>query len=111
MKSVLRQILASNIRERRYVLGLSQMKLAELADIAPSYVAMIELERKFPSVEVLERIAWALKMDPTELFSKACYPIEAVKELHKSVLASFEHVVKSHIEEFEAKVNKGDFCP
>jgi len=110
MKSVLRNVLASNIRERRYVLGLSQMKLAEAADIAPSYVAMIELEKNFPSDEVLERIAQALKMDPTELFSKACYPIEGVKELHKSVLASFEQVVKSHIEKFESKVNAGDFC-
>ncbi|MCL2193848.1 MAG: helix-turn-helix transcriptional regulator [Treponema sp.] len=110
MKSVLRHILASNIRERRYVLGLSQMKLAEAADISPAYVAMIELEKNFPSDEVLERIARALKMDPTELFSKACYPIEAVKELHKSVLTDFEHVVKSHIEKFEAKVNAGDFC-
>jgi len=109
MKSVLRNVLASNIRERRYVLGLSQMKLAEAADIAPSYVAMIELEKNFPSDEVLERIAQALKMDPTELFSKACYPIEGVKELHKSVLASFEQVVKSHIKEFEAKVNSGNF--
>jgi len=109
MKSVLRHILASNIRERRYVLGLSQMKLAEAADISPAYVAMIELERKFPSVEVLERIAQALKMDPTELFSKACYPVEAVKELHKSVLTSFEQIVKSHIEEFEINVNSGKF--
>ena len=109
MKSVLRHILASNIRERRYVLGLSQMKLAEAADISPAYVAMIELEKNFPSDDVLERIAKALDMDPTELFSKACYPIEAVKELHKSVLADFEQVVKSHIEKFEAKANKGDF--
>jgi len=109
MKSILRQILASNIRERRYVLGLSQMKLAELADIAPSYVAMIELKKKFPSDEVLERIAQALRMDPAELFSKACYPIEGVKELHRSVLASFEQVVKKHISEFEAKVNSEDF--
>jgi len=110
MKSVLRNVLASNIRERRYVLGLSQMKLAEAADISPAYVAMIEMERNFPSAEVLERIALALKMDPTELFSKACYPVEAVKELHKSVLAGFEQVVKSHIEEFEANVNSGKFC-
>jgi len=110
MKSVLRHVLASNIRARRQVSGLSQVKLAEAAGIAPAYVAMIELEKKFPSVDVLERIARALKMDPTELFSKACYPVEAVNELHKSVLASFEQVVKSHIEEFEEKVNTGKFC-
>jgi transcriptional regulator with XRE-family HTH domain len=110
MKSNLRHILALNIRERRYILGLSQAKLAESANIATAYVAMIELEKKFPSVDVLERIASALKIDPTELFSKACYPAEAVKDLHKSVLEGIENVVKSHIEDFETKVNSGKFC-
>ena len=64
----LKHILATNIKSRRYVLGLSQAKLAEAADIASAYVAMIEVEKKFPSVDVLERIACALNMDPTELF-------------------------------------------
>jgi len=109
MKSNLRHILALNIRERRYVLGISQAKLAEAANIATAYVAMIELEKKFPSDKVLEKIAHALKIDPTELFSKTCYPTEAVKNLHKSVLEGIEQVVKNHIIEFEKKVNNGDF--
>jgi len=109
MKSNLRHILALNIRERRYVLGLSQAKLAEAANIATAYVAMIELEKKFPSDKVLEKIAHALEIDPTELFSKTCYPTEAVKDLHKSILEDIEQVVKSHIIEFEKKVNKGEF--
>jgi len=108
--SSLRHILALNMRERRYVLGLSQAKLAENAGIATAYVAMIELEKKFPSVEVLERLAQALKIDPTELFTKACYPAEEVKELHKSVLNGIELVIKTHIEEFEKKVKEGKFC-
>ena len=109
MKSKLRHILALNIKERRYILGISQNKLAEKANIATSYVAMIELEKKFSSVDVLERIAHALKIDPTELFSKSCYPTEAVKELHRSVLEGIEQVVKTHISDFETKVNKGKF--
>ncbi|GHT54686.1 hypothetical protein FACS1894106_5840 [Spirochaetia bacterium] len=110
----LKHILATNIKSQRYVLGLSQAKLAEAANIATAYIAMIEVEKKFPSVNVLERIAIALKIDPTELFSKACYPVEAVKELHKSVLKGIDSVVKSHIEEFEAQVNSGNWtkqCP
>jgi transcriptional regulator with XRE-family HTH domain len=108
--SSLRHILALNMRERRYILGLSQAKLAEAANIATAYVAMIETERKFPSVEVLERLADALKIDPTELFTRACYPAEAVKKLHESVLKSFDLVVKSHIEEFEQKVKTGKYA-
>jgi transcriptional regulator with XRE-family HTH domain len=108
--STLRHILALNIRDRRYVLGLSQAKLAEAAGIATAYVAMIELEKKFPSVNVLERLASALKIDPTELFSKACYPKEAILELHKAVLKDIESVVKGYIKEFEEKAKSGILC-
>ena len=82
---------------------MSQAKLAEIANIAPGYIAMIELEKNFPSDEVLERIAHALKIDPTELFSKACYPVEAVRTLHQSVLEGFDQVLKAQITKFEAK--------
>jgi transcriptional regulator with XRE-family HTH domain len=103
MKSKLRHILATNMKNQRNLLGISQAKLAEIANIATGYVAMIELERKFPSDEVLERIAHALKIDPTELFSKTSYPVEAVRTLHQSVLEGFDQVVKAQITKFEAK--------
>ena len=97
------------MRKYRSIRGLSQAKLAESANIATAYVAMIELEKKFPSVNVLERIAHALKIDPTELFSKTCYPAEAIKELHLSVLHGIDQVIKNHIIEFETKVHNGEF--
>ena len=52
----LRQVLAVNIRKRRHILGYSQAMLAEKANTAPTYIAMIELEKKFPSVEMIERL-------------------------------------------------------
>jgi len=103
MKEKLRHILAINIKNHRNLLGFSQVKLAEIANIAPAYVAMIELEKKFPSDKVLERIAHALKIEPTELFSKACYPVESIRTLHKSVLEGFDQVLKTQIAKFEAK--------
>jgi transcriptional regulator with XRE-family HTH domain len=98
------------MRERRYILGFSQAKLAESAGIATGYVAMIELEKKFPSVEVLERLAQALKIDPPELFSKTCYTTEEVKDFHDSIIKGIEQVVKTNIEKFEKKANEGKFC-
>jgi len=103
MKIKLRHILATNIRNHRHLLGFSQAKLAENAGIAPAYVAMIELEKKFPSDEVLERIANALKIDPTELFSTSCYTIEEVRNLQKSVLEGIAQVVNAQITKFETK--------
>jgi transcriptional regulator with XRE-family HTH domain len=103
MKSKLRNILATNIRNHRQLLGISQAKLAEFANIAPAYVAMIELEKKFPSDQVLERIANALKIDPTELFSKSCHSVEEIRVFQKSVLDNIAQVVNSQIIKFEEK--------
>jgi transcriptional regulator with XRE-family HTH domain len=95
----LRQVLALNMRERRYELGLSQAKLAEKANTAPTYIAMIELEKKFPSVEMLERIAQALEIDTTELFSVKPLSGDSIKKLHKAVLLDFEKVITKKLKE------------
>jgi len=97
----LRHILAINIKERRHSLGLSQVKLAELVNTAPTYIAMIELEKRSPSFEMLERIAEALNTDPPDLFSKKSYSVEIIKAFHESVLAGFNEVLESRIKEFK----------
>jgi transcriptional regulator with XRE-family HTH domain len=97
-----------NIKKRRRSLGLSQAKLAERVNTAPTYIAMIELEKRSPSFEMLERIAGALNIDPPELFSKtAYYPIDVIKQLHESIVNGFEKVLKNNIAEFEKKDDSG----
>ena len=95
----LRQVLALNMREKRSTLGLSQAKLAEKINTAPTYIAMIELGKKFPSVEMLERIASALLMDTTDLFSVKSLPKDSLKKLHKAVLLDFEKIIEKKIRE------------
>jgi len=95
----LRHILALNMKKKRSTLGLSQAKLAEKINTAPTYIAMIELEKKFPSVEMLERIASALLMDTIELFSVKPLPENSLKKLHKSVLLDFEKVIEKKLRE------------
>jgi len=97
----LRQVLALNMKEKRSVLWLSQAKLAEKINTAPTYIAMIELEKKFPSVEMLERIASSLLIDTTELFSVKPLPEESLKKLHKSVLLDFEKVITKKSQELK----------
>ena len=67
----LKTVIAQNIRAYRNEMGLSQIKLADLVDTAPNYIAMIEAEKRFPSDTMLERIASALRREPFELFSLA----------------------------------------
>ena len=95
----LRKVLAVNMRKRRHTLGFSQAMLAEKANTAPTYIAMIELEKKFPSVEMLERIAAALAMDTTELFSIKPLSEDSLKKLHKSVLSDFEKIIAKKLKE------------
>ena len=65
----LRKVLASNMKFYRKKLGISQAILAEKADITDNYVALIETGKRFPSVEILERIAAVLQRDTVDLFS------------------------------------------
>jgi len=48
--------------------GLSQLKLAELCDSSQAYIAEIEIGKKFPSPDMIERIAAALKLESYCLF-------------------------------------------
>jgi transcriptional regulator with XRE-family HTH domain len=60
---------------------------------------MIELEKKFPSVEMLERIADALAVDTTELFSVKPLSEDSLKKLHKAVLLDFEKIITKKLKE------------
>jgi transcriptional regulator with XRE-family HTH domain len=65
----IRKLLAANIRNFRRELGLTQAKLAEKADTATHYIAMIEGGKNFPSPEMIEKIAACLGKDSADLFS------------------------------------------
>jgi transcriptional regulator with XRE-family HTH domain len=56
------------VRERQ---GISQEKLAELAEIDRTYVSMIERGKRHPTLEVASRIAVALSMKLSEIIRKA----------------------------------------
>jgi transcriptional regulator with XRE-family HTH domain len=80
--------------------------LAEKLGAAPTYIAMIELQKKFPSVEMLERIAAALEVDAPELFSARTLPADTLAQLHKTVLADIgkavEGIISGHLQEYGA---------
>ena len=80
MMTDLRQLLASNMKIYRNLYGLSQSKLADKVDTATNYIAAIEAGRRFPSVEMLEKIAAALEVDPPELFSIKSIQINTAKK-------------------------------
>jgi len=46
------------------------MKLAELCNTAPSYIGDIEIGRRFPSIEMVEKMADMLRIEPYYFFKK-----------------------------------------
>ncbi|MHC6202614.1 helix-turn-helix domain-containing protein [Breznakiellaceae bacterium SP9] len=97
----LRHLLASNIKEHRKNLGLSQSKLAEKVDTATAYIGKIETEQQFPSPEMLERLAAALEIDSPQLFSMEPMQMAAVRKLRKDISVDMERVLSNRLAEFE----------
>jgi len=46
------------------------MKLAEYCNTAPSYIGDIEIGRRFPSLELVEKMADILRIEPYYFFKK-----------------------------------------
>jgi transcriptional regulator with XRE-family HTH domain len=59
---------AFNMKKYRKKRRLSQMKLAELLDTSTSYIGEIEINSRVPSMDMVERIAKALNVEPFRLF-------------------------------------------
>jgi transcriptional regulator with XRE-family HTH domain len=95
----IKEILAANLKEYRRKRGLTQEKLAEQVDMSLHYLAMLELARKFPSGEMLERLAAALNIEPHQLVEVSAGPEEALERLHHSIVADIKQVVREAIKE------------
>jgi len=94
----IRDILANNLKENRKRCGFSQARLAEEADTSTQYIAMIEVSRKFPTPEMLERLANALGIETYELFVVKPSPEDAMERLHNSLISNIERIVGEAVE-------------
>ncbi len=64
----LQAVFIQNLKRERGRLGISQLALAERAELSPGYIGEIESGRKFPSVDNVERLARALEVPPYRLY-------------------------------------------
>ena len=63
----LRERVARNLRRLRQEKSLSQEELADRADINRNYVGMLEREENAASVDMLEKLAAVLEIDPVSM--------------------------------------------
>jgi transcriptional regulator with XRE-family HTH domain len=95
----IRDLLAKNMKAYRGALGLSQSKLADIVDTSAHYIGMIETKNNFPSPEMLERIAAALRIDTVDLFSNGKTLPETMKAYRKAALKDVKNVMGRFIDE------------
>jgi transcriptional regulator with XRE-family HTH domain len=82
----IRDVLASNLKRFRQGRGWSQAFLAEKAEISTNYIGMLENTVKFPSSEMIQKLAFALGIDPTDLFSRETDPLSTMRNYQKAAL-------------------------
>ena len=66
----LREVVARNLRRLRNAHGLSQEELADRADVNRNYVGMLEREENAATVDMLEKLAGVMGVDPIEFFRR-----------------------------------------
>jgi transcriptional regulator with XRE-family HTH domain len=65
-----RKLFGIHLRELRLAQGVSQEKLAEMADLHRNYVGILERATQSPSLDAICKLARALKIRPAELLEK-----------------------------------------
>jgi transcriptional regulator with XRE-family HTH domain len=98
----LKSVLAFNMKAQRRILGITQAQLAERVNTSTNYIALIESERNFPSLPMLERIATALEIEPPALFTTEIRPqteTETLIKAQKQILGDITSFVTYRIKQ------------
>ena len=105
------KIIAANTKAYRAGLGITQFQLAEKAGISTTYLAELEVAKKAPSIDVIEKLCQALGIRPYELFiedgvddiqneSRASirkYAKEASSVASKAVADALQELAEQHL--------------
>jgi transcriptional regulator with XRE-family HTH domain len=62
------KVFVFNMKKYRKKRQISQMRLAEMLNTSTSYIGEIEINSRVPSMDMVERIAKALNIEPFRLF-------------------------------------------
>jgi transcriptional regulator with XRE-family HTH domain len=94
---ILQQIFISNLKKKRKEHGISQMKLSEMCNTTSNYIGQIEMGRRIPSFEKIEKIAAAFGIAPYELFAHDIEVKKIKKQKAKDYLLKMPAEVKKEI--------------
>jgi transcriptional regulator with XRE-family HTH domain len=87
-----------NLKDFRKSRKISQAKLAEICESSQAYIAEIEVGKKFPSPDMIEKIASALEIESYFLFqNNAATDIRTLTPLQKQEIIGKIHEAASKI--------------
>lgn len=99
----IQKCLASNIKNYRKLLGLTQEQLAEKIGTSTNYIGTIETCKKFPSPKMIEKIASALKINSSQLFQNDEKNLQTEKynisALKRSLLKNIKSAIDGSLSE------------
>ena len=81
-------MLGERIKEIRKTRKMTQNELAEIINVDPKYISKIETSSGTPSLDVLENIASALKVEVSSLFETN--HLKSKDELDKEIMATLK---------------------
>ena len=99
----LRKIFARHLKETRKQRGFSQEKLAEKAGVSTHHIAMIELCRSFPTIELMERLADALDIAVHQLLIDPDVIDDEPGSSRKALIDDIRQTVEEAVENAFAK--------
>ena len=91
------ELFITNLKDFRKVRKISQAKLAGLCGSTQAYIAEIEVGKKFPSPEMIERIASALKTESYCLFQDKAIAGRTLTPLQRQEIADSLYAAASEI--------------
>ena len=100
----LRKIFIDNLKKIRKEKKISQMRIAELCETSTSYIGEIEIGKKFPSVEMIEKLANALNIKACELFMED-YSLQSDIDCTENALEDSENLFQNSQEKNEIPEN------
>lgn len=84
MKQNTKELLGVRIKELRKIKGMTQEQLSQKVDIDPKHISRIEVGRSYPSLDTLDKLARALKVE-ISIFFEFDRKLKNTKELKKSI--------------------------
>jgi transcriptional regulator with XRE-family HTH domain len=70
----LRQLFATNLRRLRHERRVSQEQLAHDAEVGRAYLSRVERAVTYVGLEIIEKLAAVLEVDPAEFFRRPVRP-------------------------------------